>query len=89
MSELAKGWMAVLDRQQLLDHSAFGEAVKAFPRTVKALPSMASRNIYRSGSSLIGRALRPIGQEGSASTPLEGQCDGKRAIGLTGLPQPD
>ena len=53
---LAKGWWAVFQRQQLLDHSAFGEAVKAFPKTVKVLPSIASRNIYHSGSSLIGKA---------------------------------
>ncbi|MCY4081070.1 MAG: hypothetical protein OXF54_12570 [Caldilineaceae bacterium] len=54
--KLAKGWWPVLARQQLPVHSAFAEAVKGLPRTVKALPAMAERNIYRSGDSFIGRA---------------------------------
>ena len=54
--KLAKGWWVVFERQQLLDHSAIGEAVKAFPRTVKTLPSMARRKIYRSGGSLLSKA---------------------------------
>ena len=54
--KLAKGWWPVLARQQLPVHSAFAEAVKGLPRTVKALPAMAERNIHRSGDSLIGRA---------------------------------
>ena len=74
---LAKGWMAVLDRQQLLDHSAFGEAVKAFPRTVKALPSMASRNIYRSGSSLIGRALDLSARKAAQALPWKANVTAK------------
>ena len=54
--KLAKGWWPVLARQQLPVHSAIAEAVKGLPRTVKALPAMAGRNIYRSGDSFIGRA---------------------------------
>ncbi len=54
--KLAKGWWPVLARQKLPVRSSFAEAVKGLPRTVKALPTMAGRNIHRSGSSLMERA---------------------------------
>ena len=54
--KLAKGWWAVLERQQLPVHSSLGEAVKAISGRVKTLPSKARRNIIRSGSSLISAA---------------------------------
>ena len=54
--KLAKGWWPVLARLKLPVHSSFAEAVKGLPRTVKALPTMAGRNIQRSGSSLMGKA---------------------------------
>ena len=65
--KLAKGWWPVLAKQQLPVHSAFAEAVKGLPRTVKALPAMAGRNIHRSGDSFIGRARDlTVGKSGRA-----------------------
>ena len=50
--KLAKGWWAVLERQQPQVHSAYGETFRTFRRAVKTLPSMSRRKIYRTGSSL-------------------------------------
>ena len=65
--KLAKGWWPVLARQKLPVHSSFAQAVKGLPRTVKALPTMAGRNTYRSGNSFIGRARElAVGKSGRA-----------------------
>ena len=54
--KLAKGWWPVLARLKQPVHSSLAEAVEGLPRTVKALPAMAGRNIHRSGNSLMGKA---------------------------------
>ena len=54
--KLAKGWWAVLERQQLPVFSSFGEAVKAIPMRAKNLSATANGGIIRTGSSIIGAA---------------------------------
>ena len=83
---LAKGWWAVVERQQFLDHSAFGEAVKAFPKMVKTLPAMTRRNIYPSVRSLIGTAQGLSIGKTVQSFPWKANR-GTRDTGLTGLPR--
>ncbi len=50
--KLAKGWWAVLERQQPQVHSAYGETFRTIRRAVRTLPSMSRRKSNRTGSSL-------------------------------------
>jgi len=81
---LAKGWWAVVERQEFLDHYAFGGAVEAVPNMVKTLPAAARRNIKPSGKSLIGKAQGLTIGKTTRSFPWKANR-GTRANGLTGL----
>lgn len=81
---LAKGWWAVVERQEFLDHYAFGGAVKAVPNVVKTLPAAARRNINPSGKSLIGKAQGLTIGKTTRSFPWKANR-GSSTNGLTGL----
>ncbi len=79
--KLAKGWWAVLERQQFSVHSSFGAAVKAIPMRAKNLPAMANGKIIRTGSSIRG-AVQKLSVGKTRKFSQDGQTEGKRRISM-------
>ena len=83
--KLAKGWWAVLERQQLPVYSSFGEAVKAIPMRAKDLSATANGSIIRTGSSTHWCGARAGHSGRQARFSQDGQTEGKRGFGMTVL----
>ncbi len=67
--KLAKGWWAVLERQQPQFPSAYGETFETFHRAVKNIPSMSRLKIYRAGNSLTNAAQALSGGKTAPTFP--------------------